>query len=405
MTQIYFDHEIQPKLLQLIGDAKKEMTGAVAWFTDPAVFSAFSSALQRGVKLRLLLMDDEINRNAPFHVEDLARKGAQIWQWNREAHGTMHHKFLIADSNKVMMGSYNWTVSAAGYNRENVVVFEGPDSPASDYIKEFEDLCRLAILNPASPISLSSEIVHSDVKAKLRIRIRLLEMEISNLESEKTDIETVIHQFTIQLRSRLGHFILQRMELETELARLLALKSKRRSDVEDYEQKQQNFSQTSEEHRKTKELPKLKTDEEAALKKMYREAVMNIHPDRFQDDPEKEVKANEITARLTEAYKNNDLKTVTEIWQSIQDGTIFGNDILSIERTDLLERIVNQLEVRKIHLIRTIDVLKQQELYNIGNDKVSWNNYFIETEKQLVINIEVLKKNIKDALSNNQSKK
>jgi phosphatidylserine/phosphatidylglycerophosphate/cardiolipin synthase-like enzyme len=34
----------------------------------------------------------------------------------------MHHKFMIADSDTLITGSYNWTLSAANYNYENILV-------------------------------------------------------------------------------------------------------------------------------------------------------------------------------------------------------------------------------------------------------------------------------------------
>jgi phosphatidylserine/phosphatidylglycerophosphate/cardiolipin synthase-like enzyme len=34
----------------------------------------------------------------------------------------MHHKFMIADLHTLITGSYNWTLSAARYNHENILL-------------------------------------------------------------------------------------------------------------------------------------------------------------------------------------------------------------------------------------------------------------------------------------------
>ena len=38
----------------------------------------------------------------------------------------MHHKFVVFDGDLLATGSYNWTRSAARYNRENVLVTSEP---------------------------------------------------------------------------------------------------------------------------------------------------------------------------------------------------------------------------------------------------------------------------------------
>lgn len=397
---LIFNLDIRHKILNLISDAQQEIVAAIAWFTDIAVYNELIKAIMRGVQLKMVTLDDDINHNAPFDLGELAKLGAQIWLWDRETLGTMHHKFMVVDKKVVVMGSYNWTVSAAGFNRESVVVFDGADSPAKDYLLEFESLCQQARLHPLSKPVTSRELILSDIKAKLRIQIRELEIELAELEAQKTETESIIEEFTHALRLRLGPLFLLRLELETRLARLIAQKSKKRSDQEEFEEKQQYFHQFSGEYENSKEkkTPKLAEEDENDLKKMYREAIMSIHPDRFNDDPEKLAKANEITARLTEAYKNKDIQTVREVWQAIKEGTIFGLDIGVIDNEEILKRILDKLILRKNSLLLTIQSLKKNEFYGLGLKKQEWESYFESTKNQLNSNIEQLKKSIDETV-------
>lgn len=394
MIKSLFDQDIRPELLKLLNGSKKELTAAVAWFTDQSIFSALNLAIARGVKLRLLTQEDEINCMAPFDLGKLAKKGAQIWLWDPAVKGTMHHKFLVVDSRIVMVGSYNWTNYAANRNRENANFFDGTEAPVKDYLEVFDEMCQQARIHPLSPGITG--IFHSDAKVKLRVQIRKIEAEISELEAEKTEVQGVIERFTLQVQQRLGYLILKRSEIETELAKRLAEQTKRRSDREKYEQKKEEFEEkfASYERDKDKKIATLTEEEEISIKRMHREAVMIIHPDRFFDQPEMEAKANEMTAKLNEAYKNNDIEAVRQIWQAIKDGTLFGADVFRIDDVNKLEEILKTLEQKLSLLIQELNLLKQEEFYRIGLEPSIWEDYLSKTAAQVVANIDALEKEI-----------
>jgi DnaJ-class molecular chaperone len=45
------------------------------------------------------------------------------------------------------------------------------------------------------------------------------------------------------------------------------------------------------------------SSDQDAIRKAYRRLLKRYHPDRFNDDPEREAAANELTRRLREAYE------------------------------------------------------------------------------------------------------
>lgn len=51
----------------------------------------------------------------------------------------MHNKFCVIDNQKVITGSYNWSVNAENKNDENAAVMYD-DERASDYSVEFRNL-------------------------------------------------------------------------------------------------------------------------------------------------------------------------------------------------------------------------------------------------------------------------
>lgn len=93
---------------------------AVAWITNENICNALSTASNKGVQIRILMNDDEINQYTPSML------GQSITVFKAPKHGKyqknfMHNKFCIFDVNTVITGSYNWT-KAANYHNENIVI-------------------------------------------------------------------------------------------------------------------------------------------------------------------------------------------------------------------------------------------------------------------------------------------
>jgi hypothetical protein len=396
MILSYFDSQIRPQLLNLINNAQIDIVAAVAWFTDTKIFNALQQAQTRGVKIQLLTQDDEINAKARFNLDDLALQGAKIWLWDTALLGTMHHKFMVVDSNTVMVGSYNWTYAAAKHNKENANIFSGSEAPINDYLDIFKEICLQANLNTVSPKNIITDVSISNVKAFLRIKILELEALISEQEEGKADIQGILERFVIRFRQRLGSLILKKMQLETEYARLVAEKSNKRSDQENYEnlKDSQADNEKAFESAKGKTITTLSDADQINIKKMFREAIFAVHPDLFNDNPEKEAKATEITARLNDAYHNNDIDTVREIWLSILNGTAFSFKLSDINDLEKLEELVTKLESKYNQLIEEIKALKTDGYYQIAINSAGWEDYFVDMETKLEVNIDLLNKQI-----------
>ena len=70
-------------------------------------------------------------------IDELARAGIAVKMDITPNH--MHHKFMIADQRTLITGSYNWTLSAAKYNHENILV-TSEAGVIKSFANEFEQL-------------------------------------------------------------------------------------------------------------------------------------------------------------------------------------------------------------------------------------------------------------------------
>ena len=120
--------EIREKIKELIGRSESSIQVAMAWFTDPEIFEAIEQALDRGVRVSLVIGENEDNDRLPFH--QLESKGATVVRIAGRGRGVMHNKFAIIDDKYVLNGSYNWTLNAAKNNSENMDIVSDANTVA-----------------------------------------------------------------------------------------------------------------------------------------------------------------------------------------------------------------------------------------------------------------------------------
>lgn len=183
MVQAYFDN-IEKKLSAHIADAERRIYVAVAWFTNEALYGGLLNALQKNVEVKVLILDDILNRNE-FGLDYgvLVNKGADV-RFAPSNKGTMHNKFCVID-NEVITGSYNWTYHA-NVNNENIVIIDEPNI-VNNYCEQFETL-----FNVCEPITLPyehlkwTEVEEEDFKE--------LRQNIDRDIKAKNDVNSVLRQ-------------------------------------------------------------------------------------------------------------------------------------------------------------------------------------------------------------------
>jgi len=117
-VEIHFE-EIQAQLIEQIRNAKFSIWVAVAWFTDKVLMRELYNKKKEGVNIRLVVLDDEINRKYGFEYEKhFETKRAEPTGMFKNI---MHHKFCIIDLKTIVHGSYNWT-NKARWNKETISI-------------------------------------------------------------------------------------------------------------------------------------------------------------------------------------------------------------------------------------------------------------------------------------------
>ena len=108
-------------IINHIFNAKESLDIAVFTISDDEITAEILRAWKRGVEVRIITDNDKsLDEGSDIYL--LAKNDIPVKVDNSPRH--MHHKFSICDGIYVLTGSYNWTLSAARYNQENIIELE-----------------------------------------------------------------------------------------------------------------------------------------------------------------------------------------------------------------------------------------------------------------------------------------
>lgn len=123
-------------IMPLIDKSKYSIDIPMFFLTHKATIQALLDAHSRGVKIRVIL--DAVGAKSSYSKHNVLREAGipvKIENWG----GKMHMKSMIIDNEIIVVGSTNWTSTAAYTNDENLLVIYNKNL-ANVFEKEFERL-------------------------------------------------------------------------------------------------------------------------------------------------------------------------------------------------------------------------------------------------------------------------
>ncbi|MBT1696181.1 DUF1669 domain-containing protein [Fulvivirgaceae bacterium PWU4] len=172
------NQQIFERILQSINNAQQEILVATSWFTDDLLFNALSRKCSDGVKVDLILGDNQENDKLFF--QELTDKGADVLKIRNVGYGIMHQKFCIIDRHLALHGSYNWSVNARKNNHESIIATTHK-ATVDSLVKTFFEIKErsIEVLNGGSP-SVPSTIAENDNKKQEPTNVIRKELDIVN---------------------------------------------------------------------------------------------------------------------------------------------------------------------------------------------------------------------------------
>ena len=245
--------------------------------------------------------------------------------------------------------------------------------------------------------------------ASLQLEIQSLEVQIATLSNEKSDIEKLIHDFSFRYNQELGELIQELLFLRKEKARIEKEKrveemrkvqaekekayeeakrayeeAKKKADEAEFasgeaEREYEDFHQQYEENKEAT-FHELSEEQKAELKRKYKKAVLKCHPDRVSE--EYRLRAEDVFKELSKAYKENDLKRVSEILTELENGNLLF-PTSTIQEKEKLQYLAQQLRSKLAQIVAEMAALQENETYQLIANLSDWGAYFAEIQANL----------------------
>ncbi|TGL46820.1 PLD-like domain protein [Leptospira kemamanensis] len=148
--------EIQTEILEAIDSAKHSIRYLIYSHYDPVISFQLMKAHERGVKIESVYNGPMSTNPEGESLSQILSFPSQIWEdgnvdfvYKEDSYrgGLLHHKTMIIDERDVLVGSYNYSVSARDQNKEIFVKFSHPRITV-EFLEEWK-----RIVSEALPLS------------------------------------------------------------------------------------------------------------------------------------------------------------------------------------------------------------------------------------------------------------
>jgi hypothetical protein len=196
----------------------------------------------------------------------------------------------------------------------------------------------------------------------------LLQQEIAVLETELEKIKKEVVAFESEIHRRFDKEISHIQNLTQIYKRQKAEKKAKRLEQKKRGKNYKEPKQLTIPKSKEKTLSTIGTEEQKELKRLYKEAVVKVHPDKVgpNSEAEKIDKANQITAQLNAIYKSGDLEELINFYQFIiLENPSSDQEIIKPEQLVDPKIRLTSLRKKKEALEQHIEQLKGSYIFNI----------------------------------------
>lgn len=226
--------------------------------------------------------------------------------------------------------------------------------------------------------------------------INLLEKEIVLLEAGLYELESGLNVFQAKIRSALLNQI-NRIRTLTDLYKL----QKQVKKLKRLEQKKRGKNYKEEVGLKTNHASFItqnlvSADEKQELKRLFKEAVVQIHPDKLTDaDEDLNKRATAVTAKLNAVYQSGDPEEMSRLHKFIISGnalTYVPDQATTIK--DILA-MIQFLQDKKRKLLQLIGEIKSSEIYQLWTGEKELEEIVAELKFAFERRITVMEKRTK----------
>lgn len=185
--------------------------------------------------------------------------------------------------------------------------------------------------------------------------------QIQLLQEELKEIQKKTRAFEVLVRSSVSDLIVEAQELFVLYKQIKKAKKAKRLAQK---KKGKNYKEPKGIQIVSKKKSPISSEDQKEKKRLYREAMLHVHPDKFSMSEEESDIATEITLRLIEIYKTESL----EVLEAYHAHIFKGNTPITLDDTAFKVKVVskvNYLEQETERLEKELDLAKNHHLYKV----------------------------------------
>ena len=229
---------------------------------------------------------------------------------------------------------------------------------------------------------------HTDQK-RLREEIQTCQEELEEIQKETRTFEALLH-------AHISDLIVEEQELF-----ILYKQIKKAKKVKRLEQKKRgkNYKEPKGlqiiSEQKKNGIP---SEEQQEKRRLYREAILHVHPDKFSMNEKETDIATEITSRLIEIYKTESLETL----QAYHTHIFKGNSGINLDEVASKIKVFpqdNYLQQEKERIEKAVNLAKDHHLYKVITEYEDPLDFMQELKKYYENRIGKLKKRTRKGTS------
>jgi hypothetical protein len=215
---------------------------------------------------------------------------------------------------------------------------------------------------------------------ELTLELKALEIQVSSLEDEKTELEKLLHTYNYRHAVEVGEIIRRILLLRREKLKVEAEQDQNKE--EEYQEAQQDYNEYDQDYQETskQELFKVTEAEQRELKAIFRACSKLCHPDVVA--AEFKVEATKLFARLNEANEKNDIPAIRALYEQLKIG-IFTPMSATVSDAQKLHRQVVRIRSKVKDLAVAIAAIRATDAYRKVVAIVDLDEYLAGLKQQL----------------------
>lgn len=195
---------------------------------------------------------------------------------------------------------------------------------------------------------------------------KILREQIQTFQEELEEIDKKIRTFKALIQSHISDLIVEEQEL---FILYKQIKKAKKATRLEQRKRGKNYKETKGLQIISEQQPKVviseqQQQEQQEKKRLYREAILHVHPDKFSMNEKETEIATEITSRLIEIYKTGSLETL----QAYHTHIFKGNTDINLDDVASKVKVFpkdNYLQQEKERIEKAINLAKDHHLYKV----------------------------------------